>query len=141
MPTFRGQETFKGVLQHASQHRDASLAGSVAGKNVVVVGTGNSGHDIAQDYYENGAQVTMIQRRGTYLISAKTGLFMRHTGMYEEGGPPIEEADIAGQPLPIPVQFALNVERTSRIAAAEKITSTDSGRPGSSSTLAMMRVV
>jgi cation diffusion facilitator CzcD-associated flavoprotein CzcO len=92
----------------------------VTGKKVVVVGTGNSGHDVAQNYYENGAQVTMLQRSGTYVISAKTGLFMLHEGLYDEGGPPTDDADIFGQSLPIPVQFALNVDGTKRIAEAEK---------------------
>lgn len=89
---------------------------------MVVVGTGNSGHDISQNFYENGADVTMLQRRGTYVITAEKGLFMLHTGMYEENGPPIEDADIIGQSLPIPVQFALNVGLTKRIAEAERET-------------------
>jgi cation diffusion facilitator CzcD-associated flavoprotein CzcO len=120
IPSFPGQEKFVGLVQNASQHRDASTTGIAAGKKVLVVGTGNSGHDIALNYYENGAEVTTIQRRGTYVMSAKKGLLMLHEGMYEEGGPPIEDADIAGQSLPIPVQFALNVESTKRITAAEK---------------------
>ena len=122
IPSFTGQEKFKGLIQHASEHRDAVLTGTMAGKKVLVIGTGNSGHDIAQNYYENGANVTMIQRKGTYVITAKTGLFMLHTGMYEEGGPTTEEADVVGQSLPIPVQFALNVIGTEKIAAAEKKT-------------------
>ncbi|KUJ10839.1 putative flavin-containing monooxygenase YUCCA3 [Mollisia scopiformis] len=120
IPSFPGQDTFQGKVYHASFHQDAAETGSAAGKKVVVVGTGNSGHDIAQNYYENGAQVTMLQRRGTYVISAAKGLFMLHEGMYDEGGPPTEDADIAGQSLPIPVQFALNVDLTKRIAEAEK---------------------
>ena len=120
VPTFPDQSEFKGEVYHGSQHEDASLSGHVTGKKVVVVGTGNSGHDIAQNFYENGANVTMIQRRGTYVISAKTGLFMLHEGLYDEGGPPTEDADIYGQILPIPVQFALNVNSTKGIAAAEK---------------------
>ena len=122
IPNFPGQEKFGGLIQHASQHQDASVTGTAAGKKVLVVGTGNSGHDIAQNYYENGADVTMIQRQGTYVITARTGLLMLHTGMYEEGGPTTEEADIVGQSLPIPVQFALNVEATEKITAAEKAT-------------------
>ena len=86
----------------------------------MVVGTGNSGHDIAQNFYENGANITMMQRRGTYVISAKTGVFMLHEGLYDEGGPPTEDADVYGQSLPLPVQFALNVDGAKRIAAAEK---------------------
>ncbi|RDW69808.1 putative flavin-containing monooxygenase YUCCA3 [Coleophoma cylindrospora] len=120
VPTFKGQEDFKGTVYHATQHRDASDTGDSAGKKVVVVGTGNSGHDIAQNYYENGASVTMVQRSGTYVITARKGLFMLHEGMYDESGPPIEDADIAGQSLPIPVQFALNVDLTKQIAEAEK---------------------
>ena len=120
MPSFPGQNDFKGTVYHGSQHQDASLSGDVTGKRVMVVGTGNSGHDIAQNFYENGANVTMLQRRGTYVISAKTGLFMLHEGLYEEGGPPTEDADVYGQSLPISVQFALNVEGTKRIAEADK---------------------
>lgn len=121
IPTFPGQDTFKGKVYHGSQHKDATFSGEdLKGKKVVVVGTGNSGHDISQNYYENGADVTMLQRAGTYVISAKTGLFMLHEGLYDEHGPPTEDADVFGQSLPIPVQFALNVASTERIAAAEK---------------------
>lgn len=62
----------------------------------------------------------MIQRRGTYVFSAKTGLFILYKGLYDEGGPPTEDADVYGQSLPLPVRFALNVDKTSQIAAAEK---------------------
>ena len=86
----------------------------------MVVGTGNSGHDIAQDFCENGAQVTMVQRRPTYIIQAKVGLLMPHKGMYDDDGPPTEDADVYAQSLPNAVQFALNVSLTKRIAAAEK---------------------
>lgn len=96
-PTFQGQGKFKGQIYHASEHVDASALGDLKAKKVVVVGSGNSGHDIAQNYYENGAETTILQRKGTYVITAKKGLFMLHEGLYEEGGPPTEEADIYGQ--------------------------------------------
>ena len=130
IPTFPGQSSFKGSVYHGSQHKDATFQKDVAGKRVVVVGTGNSGHDIAQNYFENGAQVTMLQRSGTYVISAKTGLFMLHEGMYDGHGPPIEDADIAGQSLPIAVQFALNVGLTDRIKEAEKANIEGLGKVG-----------
>lgn len=85
IPRFPGQESFQGTLYHGSQHRDASEL-NVRGKKVVVVGTGNSGHDIAQNYYENGADVTMLQRSGTYVITADKGVFMMHEGLHEDGG-------------------------------------------------------
>ena len=85
VPTFPGQERFKGSLYHGSEHHDASQY-DVKGKKVVVVGTGNSGHDIAQNFYENGAEVTMLQRSGTYVITAEKGVFMMHEGLHEENG-------------------------------------------------------
>ena len=85
VPTFPGQEKFKGSLYHGSEHHDASQY-DVKGKKVVVVGTGNSGHDIAQNFYENGAEVTMLQRSGTYVITAEKGVFMMHEGLHEENG-------------------------------------------------------
>ncbi|KAJ5883573.1 uncharacterized protein N7473_010459 [Penicillium subrubescens] len=121
IPSFPGQDSFQGTLYHGSQHTDASEY-DVRGKKVVVVGTGNSGHDIAQNYYENGADVTMLQRSGTYVITADKGVFMMHKGLHEDGGPPTEEADIVSESLPFPVQFALSVHMTRRIADAEKET-------------------
>ncbi|RAH72810.1 putative flavin-binding monooxygenase [Aspergillus aculeatinus CBS 121060] len=118
VPTFPGQEHFKGTVYHASQHDDAS-SHNVKGKKVVVVGTGNSGHDIAQNYYENGAEVTMLQRRGTYVITAEKGVLMMHEGLHEENGPPTEEADLIAESLPYPVRFALDVHFTKRVQAAE----------------------
>lgn len=85
VPSFPGQESFQGNVYHGSQHRDASES-DVRGKKVIVVGTGNSGHDIAQNYYENGADVTLLQRSGTYVITADKGVFMMHSGMHEDGG-------------------------------------------------------
>src|SRR6266487_4302871 len=58
-PTFPNQESFTAQVYHGSQHQDASHSGNVKGKKVIVVGTGNSGHDIAQNFYENCADVTM----------------------------------------------------------------------------------
>ena len=53
-------------------------------------------------------------------MSAKIGLFMLYKGLYDESGPSTEDADIYGQSLPNLVRFALGVELTKRIAAAEK---------------------
>ncbi|KAJ5789761.1 uncharacterized protein N7518_006772 [Penicillium psychrosexuale] len=121
VPSFPGQNSFQGNVYHASQHRDASES-DVRGKKVIVVGTGNSGHDIAQNFYENGADVTMLQRSGIYVINADKGVFMMHSGMHEDGGPPTEECDIVCESLPWPVQFALSVHMTKQIADAEKET-------------------
>ncbi|KAL4866447.1 hypothetical protein BDV12DRAFT_187407 [Aspergillus spectabilis] len=119
IPTFQDQDKFKGQIYHAIKHTDAANH-DVKGKKVVVVGTGNSGHDIAQNFYENGAEVTMLQRQGTYVITADKGVFMMHEGLHEENGLPTEEADLIGESLPYPIRFALDVHFTKRVYEAEK---------------------
>lgn len=120
-PTFPGQDDFKGVVYHGSQHQDASLVDNLSKKKVLVVGSGNSSHDICQNFYENGAaHVTMIQRGGTYVITANKGIFVMHKGMYEEGGPPTEDCDIVAQSVPIPVQFALSTHGIKAITAVDQ---------------------
>ncbi|OJD13233.1 hypothetical protein AJ78_06288 [Emergomyces pasteurianus Ep9510] len=109
VPDLPGMEQFNGEIYHSMQHTDASEHEGIKGKKVVVVGTGNSGHDIAQNFYENGADVTMLQRRGTFVISQKYGVTTLVGGMYGETGPSTDEADIFVQSVPMPVQFAFHV--------------------------------
>ncbi|EEQ84673.1 flavin-binding monooxygenase [Blastomyces dermatitidis ER-3] len=109
VPNVPGKEQFQGEIYHSSQHKHASDHEGKKGKKVVVVGTGNSGHDIAQDFYENGADVTMLQRRGTFVITQKHGVAALMTGMYDETGPATDEADTYVQSMPIPVQLACHV--------------------------------
>src|SRR5262249_2164954 len=52
IPTLRN---FSGTILHSSQYFDAEPWKE---QNVLVIGSGNSGHDIAQDLYSNGAKVT-----------------------------------------------------------------------------------
>jgi cation diffusion facilitator CzcD-associated flavoprotein CzcO len=85
VPSFPGQAEFKGQVYHGSQHAEASES-KVKGKKVIVVGTGNSGHDIAEDYHYVGAEVTMLQRSGTYVLSLDRGVFLLHEGMHEDNG-------------------------------------------------------
>ncbi|CAH0027604.1 unnamed protein product [Clonostachys rhizophaga] len=121
VPSFPGQAEFKGQVYHGSQHAEASES-KVKGKKVIVVGTGNSGHDIAEDYHYAGAEVTMLQRSGTYVLSLDRGVFLLHEGMHEDNGPPTDECDVVGESLPFPVQFALNKEGRKRISEADKET-------------------
>ncbi|CAG8283277.1 unnamed protein product [Penicillium salamii] len=123
IPHFAGQDEYKGTVYHGSQHSDASVYGDLRNKKVVVVGSGNSSHDICQNFHACGAgSVTMLQRGGTYVLTANRGLPMLHTGCYEEGGPPTDDCDISGQSMPIPIQFAFNVYGTKAISAVDKET-------------------
>jgi cation diffusion facilitator CzcD-associated flavoprotein CzcO len=75
------------------------------------VGCCNSGHDIAQDFYENGYSVTMIQRSTTLVLNADTNI--KHmSALYGEDGPPTEDADMLSFGLPNAVVKRMNVDMT-----------------------------
>jgi hypothetical protein len=95
-----GIASFKGNrLCHSSEFTGAKLQSS-EGKKAIVVGCCNSGHDIAQDFYEKGYEVTMIQRSSTCVISSKSILEIGLAGLYDETGPDVEDADLAFWSIP-----------------------------------------
>jgi cation diffusion facilitator CzcD-associated flavoprotein CzcO len=71
IPTFPGQGEFKGLLYHATDHTDAATIPNIQGKKVVVIGSATTAHDICQDFVEAGADVTMIQRNSTFVMSTE----------------------------------------------------------------------
>ena len=113
VPEVPGSSDFAGVLCHSSAHISGS---EFAGLRAVVVGSCNSGHDIAQDFYEHGADVTMVQRSGTYVMSSENGIAVLFAGLYEEGGPPVEDADLMLSSFPIPLIGQLHVGATKVLA-------------------------
>ncbi|KAK6066788.1 indole-3-pyruvate monooxygenase YUCCA11 [Seiridium cupressi] len=111
IPRFTGQEDYGGILYHTSSHEDASKMG-ISGKTVVVVGTGVSGHDVAKDLQENGADVTLLQRGGTAVLSIAAIRDILFAGAMDESraSPSLDTKDMLGQSLPIPLQRALGAE-------------------------------
>lgn len=120
IPSFPGQSEFHGKVYHGTQHHDASQHGDVTDKKVIVVGTGNSGHDIAQNFYDAGAKVTMIQRTPTYIITADKGLVTLTEGMYGEDSPPVEDADLWAQSFPWPITFRMYRDASEQIQKGDK---------------------
>ncbi|KAF8629969.1 hypothetical protein AX17_005535 [Amanita inopinata Kibby_2008] len=91
VPTYPGMDKFKGQIIHSLQHDKAT---DHAGKNVVVVGACTSAHDICEDYYNHGVDVTMFQRSSTYIMTTKNGMKILMEGLYgEDGVPPVDIAD------------------------------------------------
>lgn len=106
-----GEARFKGSrLCHSSEFSGASVGGQ--GKKALVVGTGESAHDIAQDFYEKGYDVTMIQRSSTCVVSAKAFLKFGLAGLYDEQSPPVEDADVALWSVPSAVLKSLQQDVT-----------------------------
>ena len=100
IPTFLGQDAFQGTAYHSSRHGSGA---DWAGKKTIVVGACNSGHDIAQDLYEAGAEVTMVQRSSTYIMSQKHGIPAIFGANFTESGPPTEYADLLASAYPWPL--------------------------------------
>jgi putative flavoprotein involved in K+ transport len=66
IPDIEGLEEFGGVWTHSDSFQDAA---DYRGKRALVVGAGVSGHELAHDLWEQGAQVTIVQRSATYVLS------------------------------------------------------------------------
>lgn len=62
MPHYPGMENFKGRVIHSVQWQNAK---QWKGKKAIVVGTANTGHDMAENLEGAGADVTMVQRERT----------------------------------------------------------------------------
>ncbi len=112
-PSFPGQESFGGTAYHSSRHGSGA---DWAGKKAIVVGACNSGHDIAQDLFEAGAQVTMVQRSSTYIMSQEHGIPAIFGANFVEGGPPTEYADLLAAAYPWPLLLQTAVAQTQQTA-------------------------
>lgn len=99
MPEIPGIKDFTNEVIHSSQYTTGS---AYAGKRAIVFGTGNSGHDVAQDLYSHGAaEVTIIQRSPTCIVSLVPSGTMVYS-LYSEG-PPVDDIDLITAAIPYPV--------------------------------------
>ena len=67
-PDIAGLENFQGQVMHSGEYTEGS---AWRGEPVIVIGTGNSAHEVAHDLHARGAQVTMVQRSLTTIVSLK----------------------------------------------------------------------
>ncbi|KAI6222249.1 Dimethylaniline monooxygenase [N-oxide-forming] 5 [Aphelenchoides besseyi] len=66
MPRWKGQDDFQGQILHSKQYRDHR---GYEDKNIVVVGVGNSGLDIACELGRVAKQVYLSTRRGVWVCT------------------------------------------------------------------------
>lgn len=85
-----GLGEFEGTVMHSSVFSNGN---SWKGKQAIVVGSGNSGHDVAQELHERGAaSVTMVQRSPTTITSVEPAAQLVFA-LYSEG-PSISDSDL-----------------------------------------------
>ena len=62
----------------------------------------------------------MVQRSSTYVMSSKAGLDVSLGGLYEEGGPDTEDADLMFMSIPNPMLKRMHFDATKETAKRDK---------------------
>jgi cation diffusion facilitator CzcD-associated flavoprotein CzcO len=114
MPNLPGLDAFAGTVMHSGAYTDGA---AWRGRRALVLGTGNSGHDVAQDLFAAGADVALIQRSPTYVVSVREAQSVY--AIYAEGIP-IEDCDLLATATPYPVQVRAYQLSTAASRAVDK---------------------
>jgi putative flavoprotein involved in K+ transport len=96
IPDIPSLRRFEGKAMHSSEYEDGE---AWAGKSALVIGTGNSGHDIAQDLHSSGAGVTLVQRSPTLIVNVEPSAQLPYA-LYDEG-PSLEDCDLITASMPL----------------------------------------
>jgi putative flavoprotein involved in K+ transport len=97
LPDIPALKNFAGTVLHSSQYDDGE---NWKGKRAIVIGTGNSGHDIAQDLHSSGAKVTLVQRSPTLITNIEPSAQLAYAA-YNEGT--LEDNDLIATSMPLPL--------------------------------------
>jgi cation diffusion facilitator CzcD-associated flavoprotein CzcO len=95
IPDIPTLKSFGGTILHSSKYDDGE---NWKDKRAVVIGTGNSGHDIAQDLYSSGAKVTLVQRSPTLITNIEPSAQLAYAA-YNEGT--LEDNDLIAASMPL----------------------------------------
>jgi putative flavoprotein involved in K+ transport len=96
VPDIPGLKSFGGRVVHSHEYDEA---GEWKGRDALIIGTGNSGHDIAQDLCSNGARVTLVQRSPTLIVNIEPSAQLPYA-LYSEG-PSLEDCDLLTTSMPL----------------------------------------
>jgi cation diffusion facilitator CzcD-associated flavoprotein CzcO len=97
LPDIPGLNNFAGAVMHSSRYTDGE---EWKDKKALVIGSGNSGHDIAQDLHSSGAEVTLVQRSSTLIVSIEPSAQLVYAP-YNEGT--LEDNDLIATSMPLPL--------------------------------------
>ena len=112
VPDIPTLDKFAGPVLHSSQYDEGD---TWQGKKVLVIGSGNSGHDIAQDLHASGAKATLVQRSSTMVVNVEPSAQLPYA-LYDEG--PLEDCDLITMSVPLPLarqNHKLLTEKAKRI--------------------------
>jgi len=121
VPRFEGQDVFRGEQQHSSQHPGPD---AYAGKRCVVIGSNNSAFDICGALWENGADVTMVQRSSTHIVKSDTLMDIGLGDLYSEralaAGVTTEKADLIFASLPYRIMHEFQIPLYARMKERDR---------------------
>ena len=95
LPELPGLKDFAGTVMHSSQYTDGE---EWTARRALVIGTGNSGHDIAQDLHSSGADITLVQRSPTLIVGIEPSAQLVYAP-YNEGT--LEDNDLLATSMPL----------------------------------------
>jgi putative flavoprotein involved in K+ transport len=115
MPTLPGLTDFRGVVRHSGAYGSGL---DWKGKRALVLGTGTSGHDVAQDLAVSGAaEVSLVQNGPTLVVSLKEA--QAPYALYDEEIP-FDDLDLLATSFPFPIYKRAHQQMTIRNAEADK---------------------
>ena len=114
MPDIPSLSNFKGTLVHSSRYEDGE---NWQGKRAIVIGSGNSGHDIAQDLHSSGAEVKLVQRSPTLVTNIEPAAQLAYA-TYNEGT--LEDNDLIATSMPTPLAKKTHVMLTEQSKELDK---------------------
>jgi cation diffusion facilitator CzcD-associated flavoprotein CzcO len=95
LPDIASLKDFGGTVLHSNRYEDGEAWN---GRKAIVIGTGNSGHDIAQDLHSSGAEVTLVQRSPTLITNIEPSAQLAYAA-YNEGT--LEDNDLIATSMPL----------------------------------------
>jgi putative flavoprotein involved in K+ transport len=110
VPDLPGREHFRGDQHHSSAHPGPD---AYRGKKCVVIGSNNSAFDICGALWENGADVTMVQRSSTHIVRSDSLMDIGLGALYSEqavaAGMTTEKADLVFASLPYRIMHEFQI--------------------------------
>jgi putative flavoprotein involved in K+ transport len=110
IPDLPGMEVFRGDQHHSSAHPGPD---AYRGKKCVVIGSNNSAFDICGALWENGAEVTMVQRSSTHIVRSDSLMDIGLGALYSEqavaSGMTTEKADLVFASLPYRIMHQFQI--------------------------------
>lgn len=113
-PTLPGLDSFAGTVRHSGDYGSGL---DWTGKRALVLGTGTSGHDVAQDLAVSGAEVSIIQHGATLVVSLKEA--QAPYALYDEDIS-FEDCDLIAVSSPYPVYERAHQQITKNNAEADR---------------------